>query len=389
MAGTLPTALVIAGNDLRRRLRNRSFVIQAFIGPVVLAAVISAAFSGGFGFDVTIGVIDLDGSRLSTEIEQGLLRGEAGGVSFVTVDDVETARRLVDAGDDMSAAVVLPDGFAASLARPRTEPLGLVLDDQSPVASAVARAVASGLSARVDAGRLTTAALLASGADAPTPEELRDLDLPIALDQLGAGEELSPAATVAPGMGLLFLFFTVSALARSLLEERRLRVLDRIRAAPVPAASILIAKAIGVLIVGVVSIVTLWVATSLLLGAAWGDPAGVLAIVVAATLAVAGLAGIIAGVARTEQAADLLATMVAFTLGILGGSLIPLSELPEGLRTVSLFTPNGWAQRGFANLSAGGGDLGDVLPEVGVLLAWAAVTLVLAGILLPRRLAAR
>lgn len=389
MAGTLRPALIIAANDLRRRLRNRSFVIQAFIGPVVLAAVISAAFAGGFGFDVTIGVVDLDRSPLSKEVEAALLRGDAGGVSFAALDDVASARALVDTGDEVRAAIVIPEGFEASLARPRTEPIGLVVDDQAPVPSAVARAVATGLAARIDAGRLTTAALLAAGEGAPTPAELRDLALPIAVDRLGAGEELSPAATVAPGMGLLFLFFTVSALARSLLEERRQRVLDRIRAAPVPSTSILAAKALGVVLIGVVSILTLWGATALLLGADWGDPAGVVAIVLAATLAVAGLAGIIAGVARTEQSADLLATMVAFTLGILGGSLIPLSELPDSLRTVALFTPNGWAQRGFANLSAGGGDLGDVLPEVGVLLAWAVVTLALAGVLLPRRLASR
>jgi ABC-2 type transport system permease protein len=267
--------------------------------------------------------------------------------------------------------------------------LELVVDEEHVVGRAVASAVAGGLAARLDAGRLATAALLAEGRPPPDPADLRRIELPITLDRRGAGEELSPAATVAPGMGLLFLFFTVSALARGLLEERRLRVLDRMRAAPVSTTAILLAKALGVIAVGVVSIVTLWGATALLLDARWGDPAGVLAIVLAATLAVAGVAGVIAGLARTEQSADLLATMAAFTLGILGGSLVPLSELPEGLVRISLFTPNGWAQRGFADLSAGDAGLGDVLPEVGMLLVFAVVGLALAARLLPRRLTSR
>ena len=65
--------------------------------------------------------------------------------------------------------------------------------------------------------------------------------------------------------------------------------------------------------------------------------------------------------------------MVAFVLGIVGGSLVPLSELPPGLLRLTLLTPNGWALRGFAELSAGDGTVVDVLPHIGVLLLWGAV----------------
>jgi ABC-2 type transport system permease protein len=81
--------------------------------------------------------------------------------------------------------------------------------------------------------------------------------------------------------------------------------------------------------------------------------------------------------------------MVAFVLGILGGSLVPLSELPPGLLRLTLLTPNGWALRGFAELSAGDGTVVDVLPHVGVLLLWGAVAGGIGRWLLPRRLGAR
>lgn len=388
MTSTLRSALLVAGNDLRRRFRNRSFVVQAFIGPVALALVISAAFSGGFGFDVKIGILTLDRSELAGAIEAGLLEGAAEGVAFEEVEDLASARRAVDDGD-LGAVLVLPVGFQQSLGAPTPLPMEVLTQEQSVVAGAVARAVAQQVAARINAGRLVVASLSAEGLDPPSPAALAGIELPIELDQRGAGEELSPAATVAPGMGLLFLFFTVAAVARALLEERRQRVLDRMLAAPVTISAILLGKALAVIVLGLVSLGTLWAATSVLFDAQWGDPLGVSAILLAATLAVTGISAIVAAVARDEQTADLLATAVAFILGILGGSLVPLSELPDGLVRVSLFTPNGWAQRAFAELSAGGGQLGDVVGEVGILLGWAAVTLAIASFLLPRRLASR
>ena len=222
----------------------------------------------------------------------------------------------------------------------------------------------------------------------PTPDQLATIDLAVTVDQQSS-DEIAPAAPIAPGMGLLFLFFTVGAVARSLLEERRDKVLDRIRAAPVSLAAILLGKALAVVVLGLTSVLTLWAVTAVAFGADWGQPAGVFVVLLSATLAVGGISALVASTSRDPQSADLAATAVAFILGILGGSLVPLSELPEGLRRLSLLTPNGWAQQAFAELSAGGGGVVEVLPEAGVLLIWAAVAALVASVLLPRRLVAR
>jgi ABC-2 type transport system permease protein len=104
---------------------------------------------------------------------------------------------------------------------------------------------------------------------------------------------------------------------------------------------------------------------------------------------VAGVAGLVATATSSEQTADLLATAVGFTFGILGGSLVPLAQLSPTLLRISLFTPNGWALRGFAELSAGQGHVGDIVLHLVVLLAWGLVAGAIAAVLLPRRLATR
>jgi ABC-2 type transport system permease protein len=179
----------------------------------------------------------------------------------------------------------------------------------------------------------------------------------------------------------------VGVVARSLLEEKRLRVLDRVRAAPVPAAALLAGKVLCALALGVTSLAVIWLATSLTLGAAWGDPLGVTVLIAASALAIAGVAGLVAALARSEQVADSLTSLTTFVLALVGGNFIPPGELPPLLGRLTWVTPNGWALHGFAELSAGGGGPGDVLPHAGVLVLWGVVTGVVAARLLPGRLA--
>ena len=181
---------------------------------------------------------------------------------------------------------------------------------------------------------------------------------------------------------------TVGAVASGLLDERRRHVLDRMRATPVRPLAILAGKCASTVVLAALSLATIWLVTGLVLGADWGDPAGVALLIGAASVAVAGIAGAVAAIARTEQAADTFATVVAFTFALIGGNFIPPGDLPDTLRRVSLVSPNGWALQGFAELSAGGGTVVDVLPHAAVLVAWGVVAGAVAAVLLPRRLEA-
>jgi ABC-2 type transport system permease protein len=384
----LGAAALIARNDLRRRLRSRAFVLQAFVGPLVLAGVVSLAFGGGFGVHEKIGVVTIDRSSLADGLGKGLVASNGHGLTFSLVPNLETARQRVKSGK-LDGAIVIPAGFQDALARPTPLALEVVTDPHAQIGGAVARSVAGGLAARINAARVATFALLADGRPAPPPESLLHLDLPVSLNQLGSGGTLSPAASIGPGMGLLFLFLSIGTVARGILEERRIRVLDRIRSSPVSLTSILLGKCAGLVLVGCVSMTVLWGATTALLGAYWGTPGGVMLLIFASSLAVAAISGVVAAVAKTEQTAETYATMVAFVFGIVGGSLVPLSQLSPPLLRLSLATPNGWALRGFAQLSAGQGSVGDILPHVGVLLLWAVGASLLAARLLPRRLGTR
>jgi ABC-2 type transport system permease protein len=211
----------------------------------------------------------------------------------------------------------------------------------------------------------------------------------VQLEQQSTGEEVSPASHFGPGMGLLFLFLSLAMVSRGIIIERQTKVLDRMRAAPVSGAAILLGKTIPVVLTSIASLCTIWAATTLLLGADWGDPIGVVLLILGSAIAVAGMAALLASWARTEQAAGLAASFVAFVLSLVGGNMLPLADMPDVMQKAARATPNGWALLGFAELSAGDGGVGEIVPHLVILLAFGAV-LGLVGLgLVRRRLFAR
>jgi ABC-2 type transport system permease protein len=174
-------------------------------------------------------------------------------------------------------------------------------------------------------------------------------------------------AYFAPGIAMLFLFFIIGNGARSIVVERREGTLPRILAAPVSTSSVLLGKTVMVMIVGVVSMTAVWLVTWLVFGASWGDPVGVFLVIVAAVSAISGISLLITGLARTENQADTLTTIVALLFAVAGGTFFYGAS--GALSVMRQFTPNGQALAAFVDLSAAQATVMDVMPRVLLLLA--------------------
>ena len=58
--------------------------------------------------------------------------------------------------------------------------------------------------------------------------------------------------------------------------------------------------------------------------------------------------------------------------------MVPLEVFPDTVRTAAHITPHAWGNDAFSDLLASGAGLADVLPELAILLGYAAVLLALA-----------
>lgn len=98
-------------------------------------------------------------------------------------------------------------------------------------------------------------------------------------------------------------------------------------------------------------------------------------------------AGLLLGSAlANEQQARAAAFLFGLGLAALGGSMVPLEIFPHTMKAIAHITPHAWANEAFGRLLHHGGTLADIAGEVGVLLAYAAVLLIVSTWILRRRL---
>lgn len=405
MADLLPRLRVvrtITAKDLRLRFRDRSVVLIAFVVPIGLALLFDLLFGGlaeGSLGRIALGVADLDGGPAGTAFTQrylpeviGFLDDEGTELDPVVLASAADAEAGVEDGS-VDAAIVLPPGMSAALAA--AEPFqvqvlthadrSLVGEMVESVADLFVQQARGQLAARLLAERLQlTPEQAAAFADAATGVQGR-----VTLDQAPAGvRQLDPSTYLAAGMAIFFLLFSVQFGVLGYLEERRDGTLPRLLASPIARWQVMAAKALTSLLIGLASVAMLMLVSIPLLGASWGDPLAVVALVVAAVLAATGIVAAVASVARTAEQANVWSSIIAVVLGMLGGSFFPVAGGPGWLERLSLLTPHAWFLRGLGTLADPSSDIGEVLLPIGALLTFGvAVTLVAAG--LSRRLALR
>ncbi len=369
-------ALLIAGLDLRRRLKDRSILLQVFLAPILLALIVGAAFSGSSGnLDATIVIADADQTSVSAAIGRAISDSSdgAGGLEFTVteVTDAAAAEDLV-ASDQADAAVVIPPGYTAAVGSGESSELIVVGSATSPIVTGIARSIAEGINSQLRAQYVgtRTAALTAEASALPLdPGQLAEaLDAPeiITVADSRVTNTFNIMSFFAPGMAMIFLFFVMGTTARSVLTERREGTLARVLASPTSATGVVLGKSIAVFVLGLLSMLTVYAVTTVAFGVDWGDPLGVLLVILAVVVAITGLSLIVTGLARNEEQAQSLTIIGTLLLAVLGGTFIYSAS--GALADARAFTPNGQALMAFIDLSAGQAGWLDVLPRVGIIL---------------------
>ncbi|MFZ0492908.1 MAG: ABC transporter permease, partial [Acidimicrobiia bacterium] len=273
-------ALLIAGKDLRRRLRDRSAYIVGIIAPLGLAAIFSFVFNpiSDSSFTGTFGVVNNDGGQVAAMFVDQVLGGLADsqkGVTIVSVESEADARARVEAGGDpasnatngLSAAFVIPTGFSNAVQAGQGTTLAVIGSPVNSTSAAIATAVAEGFADEVSAVNLEVRTYAASGG-VVGPSTITDAAAypsPIAVGDLSAEtRRLDDTTTMTVGMAIMFLFFVAQEGVLGLLEERRDGTLARLLAAPISKASILGGKALAAYVLGIASMTVLAVASTLL-----------------------------------------------------------------------------------------------------------------------------
>jgi ABC-2 type transport system permease protein len=160
----------------------------------------------------------------------------------------------------------------------------------------------------------------------------------------------------------------VTGFASGFAMERLRGTLIRLNVAPVPSWAILAGKALACFVACLmVQGLMLGVASIPYFKVTFGSPVLVLVSCVVTAFALSGVAMMIAGLSRSEEAAGGLARAVLIVLAMLGGGSIPLIFMPPLMRTISVISPFKWTTEALEGSMWRGFTTGEMMLPLGVL----------------------
>jgi ABC-2 type transport system permease protein len=394
--------LDITRKDLLQMLRDWKFLFFLLLMPAGFTLLMGFVFGGAYQTEADtrtlVALVDQDGSALSTTF-QGVLESS----QTIRIELREATDDLDKAVEDgeLTAALVLPAGFGASLGA--GEPIDLALTvDSGSVASQTAsneiQALASRFTGAVRTARfslqtyqesassLTETALqeyfnaaleaaLQAWQDPPVMLEVTDAVL-VKDDPIDLAYGSSAYAHSSPGMMAQFAIAGLIPAASVLVIERKTRVLARMLTTATNRAQILTGHFLTMFLMILAQFLILTLFGQLLLGLDYYTPPwATLLMIIATALFAASLGMLIATLAKTEEHVIVLTMLPMFVLSALGGAWMALETMPASMQTIGHFSPVAWIMDGFKGIIIRGWGLQEVLLPAGVLLLFTAVCL--------------
>ncbi len=196
----------------------------------------------------------------------------------------------------------------------------------------------------------------------------------------GPGSGGTETGRLIGGWAMQFLLFALVSSSTSLFHERDFGIYQRLLSGPVPRSTILWSKFLYGTGLGLLQLLVLFLAGSLLFGINLGPHLPSLSVVcVFAALACAAFGMLLASVSRTPEMARGLSTFAILLMSAIGGAWFPVGLMPALMQKVSQLTLVYWSITGFTQAMATEASFAQLLPSVGILAAMTVLILAVAG----------
>lgn len=203
--------------------------------------------------------------------------------------------------------------------------------------------------------------------------------LNIEKEQLVGKEVANPMATRSVGgWAIMFLLFTITAAATSLFDEKKTGIMIRLLSTPVTRTDILWSKYITFVLIGIVQLIALFIAGSIMFNIQIFDYfLNLLIVIIVSSMVCTSFGMFLSSFCKTSGQATGLGTFLILTMSAIGGAWFPVSLMPEYIRFFSKLTTVYWSMEAFLDVLWRRLELIEILPNILILLA---ITIVIISI---------
>ncbi len=359
-------------NDIRLILRDWKACVLLLAAPLLFISFFTYALSpylekSSFIEPFPIALVDKENTTQTRMLIHQI--EDIGIFSHVIVMDEEDALRYL-ADKEVGGVIIIPEDFTNSVAIGENRPVTVVGNGAMPLQAYIVKNTAQSAANLVTAaqGAINTiwhydnkAGLSDSELDARFNEAVMDYML-TALARTAVfesveaenGSSVTPAEYFTAALIVVFMMFAGMPGMKMLVSERAGGITARLAATPVRMWKVVLSKLLVSIMLLVIQFGVIILMTSRLFNNYWGAPVrDVLILFGAIILAVSAWSVFTASISPTPASADIIGNLGILLMAVLGGSIYPLTSMPESIRRISVLTINRWAMEGFMVLFSG------------------------------------
>ena len=374
----------LARRVIRQIMHDRRTVALVFVMPIFLITLGAILFRAEAAL-IPLGVANEDegmttpmgkmamGQLIAGELEAG------GAFSVVALPRDEIDARLRDG--TVQGAVVFPADFTAGFYKNRQAAIDLRLEGSNPARSQQIAGRVTQAAMKALAGQMLSAQGASAGA--------ADLPVTVNASYLYAGESFDTMDFVAPAYIAFLVFFLVFILTCvAFLRERSQGTMERLLATPASRLEIVVGYIGGLslfalLQAAVIVLFTVGIIRIHYLGSLW------LLFLIVGLLAMVGVSlGILCSTfARNEFQVVQFIPLIIIPQALLGGLIWAIEEMPGYLQPFAYAMPLTYANRALRDVMLKGLGLGEIWPNLLILLAFALILTALGALTVRREVA--
>ncbi len=424
----MTTAWIVMRNDLLRRWRSPLAAVVYLIFPFVFSGLIALAFGTGGKARVPriqVALVDQDGGFVARFVSGAFAQEQVAQYFETSQVTEEEAVRLIE-GNQVSGAIVIPEGFSDAVLEGRATHLRVVRNPAQSIGPVAVEEAASMIALLVGGAATVLSEPLAElrrtldegqSSEDHFPSDARVAGIAAQVNRSfrGAGRFAFPPVIrlakgdaaadstaadsdaggrpqfllifsfVLPGMATFALLILSLGFMADVPRELSRGTLQRQLAAPVRASGVVFGKMFSCAIMGVIISAAMALVGALMLGVR-ADLAAFVLLCLAFVLASTGFLTFVFSIVRSEAQGATLASIVIMVMSFLGGSWFPIDSLPPFVEKLAYGTLNYWGIRGFRTLILTDAGVAEIAVPLLVLLVTGVVTSLVGSWAMHRRL---
>lgn len=391
MKQTIADTYQITKKDLLEFVRDRLRIITFFVMPIFMMILVGFIFPSQNSLkNIPIGIVNLDkgqmGQKLTDVVHDLKISGDSNAFIIKQYDSIDAIKEGIKK-QEISGGLSIPSDFSLTIAKTQQAQAVIVEDQANPQISALTTQVLSktieGFGKGIGMQKLDSILVQKtqiSGSNHPALSPAAFIvPITVALQGIIEGNP-NYFEFVAPGIiAMIVMTAVLTGLAASVAREKERGTLDGILIAPVSRLSIILGKAFAQSIRGMVQgAIVLLLAIFLFGVTVHGSIILIALVVLLGVFSFVGLGILVSAVASEQETATQLLFMFQFPMLFLSGVFFPIQQMPKAMQYISYVLPLTYAVQAMRKVIILGAGLAEIRSELIILLAFGAITLIVA-----------